>query len=454
MAPPVTVPSSYRDPAGFVIEDEGLFKRVITRRGVEDYELYITSGLHSDLVRRSLVVDHVEEPPPPGRNEWVKLLIPEQIRYISYPYEWSFDQLRDAALLTLEIQELALARGMSLKDASAYNIQFRGPRPVFIDTLSFEAVKGGAWPAYEQFCRHFLGPLLVMSYRAPAAGRLLKADLQGFPIDRVSRLLPRRSYLAPGPLLHIHLHARAISRNSSAKTPVSAKTAGGMAPLIRSLRRAVERIRRPAYPAAWTRYYAESRFYPPGAQQSKQEGVAALASQVKAGLVFDIGANTGFYSRMVAEEADCVAFDSDPACVNELYLQERERDGSRILPLVMDLANPTPALGFELKSTMSLFDRPKADLVLCLALIHHLRVSANLPFRRIAECLARLGKTALVEFVPLTDPAVSSLTSRWSDFNDYHTAGFLGAFLEFFELCASRGVAGAGRRLYLFARRP
>ncbi len=448
------LPSSYRDPAGFVVREGRIYKRVITRRGLDDYRHLMTSGLFEDLQRRGLLLGHDEEPVPDAEADWARVLVPEQIPFISYPYEWSFDQLKDAALLTLEAQRTALGHGMSLKDASAYNVQFRGAKPVLIDTLSFQRCGGGAWVAYEQFCRHFLGPLMLMSWRLPDAARYLKADIDGFPLDSVSRLLPPRSYGKPGSLLHIHLHARAIHR----KAPASVGPTAGRAPantgdLVESLRRTIEGTRAPKYGERWTEYYPEARFYPQGAQETKREAVGLVLRRTRPTLVYDLGANTGSYSREAAEAGClCVAFDGDSGCVNRLYLDERSRGGSRILPLVMDLANPSPALGFESQGTMSLFERPAADLLLCLALLHHLRVSANLPFEKIASFLARLGRWALVEFVPFEDPAVRTLTSRMADFENYTLSAYLAAFTRRFRLHASLPAQGTGRVLHLFER--
>jgi len=446
------VPSSYRDPAGFVVNDSGIFKRVVTSRGIKDYREFINSGLYEDLVSYGLLVSHYEERPANSALGEL-LLVPEQIPFISYPFEWSFDQLRDAALVTLKIQQRALERGFMLKDASAYNVQFLASRPVFIDTLSFTRYEGGPWPAYEQFCRHFLGPLLLMRYRAPDAARFLKVELDGFSLERVSRALPLGSWLNGGALLHIHLHARALRRNPQA----GGEPPGGNAhlpQLIASLRRTIEKIPRPEPQGAWTSYYSEWRFYSPAARESKREAVQELVYRVKPSLVYDLGANTGLYTREAAAYgALCIAFDKDAACVNRLYLEERAKPDSRILPLVMDLENPSPPLGFELGATMSLLERPQADLVMCLGLLHHLRVSGNLPLARIANFLARLGRKLLIEFIPPSDPAIKALTRR-SDFDDFNAAGFLEAFSSRFRLEAIRPLAASERVLYLFERLP
>jgi hypothetical protein len=453
MSQPSVIPSSFRDPAGFVIEDEGIFKRVVTPRGVEHYRRYMESGLHAELVQNHLVLDHFEAQPL-ERPDCSELLIPEQIPYISYAYEWTFDQLRDAALLTLEVQERALARGMTLKDASSFNVQFRGSTPVFIDTLSFEILREAPWVAYEQFCRQFYAPLALISYCSPHLGRYLQVDLEGLPLRLVSRLLPASSLLRSGPLLHILLHARAQAKNPASNLEHQGRSAADVRNLVASLRRAIMALRPPRYAKGWTEYYPDGAFYSAQAQASKRCGALSLAERAQASRVFDLGANTGLYAKELAERgATCIAFDSDPGCVSQLYLEQRGRPGSRILPLVIDLVNPSPALGFGLNATLGMFERGEAGLVLCLGLLHHLRITANLPLGRVAEVLARLGRWLLIEFVPLTDPAVRTLTRRIDDFADLHPEAFLAAFRSRFVLQGAAAVADTDRVLYLFERR-
>lgn len=448
-------PASFRDEAGFMFLDGTTFKRAVTGRGAADYRHYIDSGLHQELLRDGLVLDHSEDNAPAGAIDIERVLVPEQLGFLSYPYEWSFDELKDAALLTLEVAARAIERGMTLKDASAFNVQFRGPRPVFIDTLSFERDTGQPWAAYEQFCRHFLGPLYAMRYISQDAARYLRTDLDGFPLARISRRLPARSYLRPGCLLHIHLHARASAARPLAGGGPVRGPSGGSLPLVRSLQRTVSSLKAPRDASAWSGYYEESRFYSLEASVSKQELARQLIAHARPRLVFDLGSNTGLFASMAgAGGADCVAFDSDASCVNRMYRRERATAGSRVLPLVMDVVNPSPALGLGLKGTLGLFDRPQADLVLALALMHHLRVTANVPLRRMAELLARLGRWLLIEHVPRTDEAVGVLTRRQDSFADYTLSGFLDAFNPLYHLRRRAPLAGSWRELFLFERRP
>jgi len=323
--------SSFRDPAGYVFEQDGIVKRRITKSGLVHYNCYIQSGLHQELVNNSLTVNHREEGKEAGRDEAGLVIVPDPIPFISYPYEWCFFQLRDAALLTLELQERALGHGMTLKDASAYNVQFRGCRPVFIDTLSFEPDLGGAWKAYEQFCMHFLGPLALMQYGAGDWGRFLQAALEGLPMEAASRMLPWSSYLRGGLLLHVHMHARGVRRWAEGGTRGAAKQSpAARRAVIESLRRTIERMKEPRRRENWASYTRDRKHYAPEARASKKRTVEAVVRGSGAKMVYDLGANTGEYAKVAAGAgARCVAFDADAGCVEELYLAGRGMDSDQ-----------------------------------------------------------------------------------------------------------------------------
>jgi SAM-dependent methyltransferase len=450
--------ASFRDPAGYMFEENGRLKRLVTRHGREDYRKLISSGLYARLCQDQLLIPHAEEPRSPSwPADTEAVLLPELVPFISYPYEWSFGQLKDAALLTLRVQELAMKHGMSLKDASAFNVQFRGSRPVFIDTLSFQADPGGPWPGYSQFCRHFLGPLLMSRYLWPHAGSLFRIALDGLPLDFVSRALPWPTYLRFGCLVHIHWHARSQRQHAGPAPVVAAPARNPKAPLVSSLRAMVERLEpAAAETAGWSSYYSESHHYTPEAEAAKRAAVTDALRRIQPQLVYDLGANTGAYSRLAAERGSyCVSFDADPVCVHLNYLQaRRDGSGSKLLPLVMDLSNPSPNLGFAAAERLGLDARPEADLLLALALIHHLRIAANVPLERIAEYLARLGRALLIEWVPRQDPKVNELLrSRPDTFHDYDEEAFFGAFARYFDTEQTTPLPGSGRILYLLRRK-
>jgi hypothetical protein len=461
MLPDVST-ASFRDPAGFVFLDGGVVKRAVTVHGEADYRRFMSSGLYQRLVGESLLVAHEENDVAIRRSpEVATVLVPEQIPVISYPYEWCFGQLRDAALLTLRLEAHALEHGMTLKDASAFNVQFRGSQPIFIDTLSFEPNDGGPWPAYNQFCRHFVAPLALMSYLGPNFSQCWKPSLDGFPLDCASALLPWHTYLRFGLLVHIHLHARSQRRYSRCAPP-ELETPSPRAPgadrkpaLVESLRATIEGLRVSGKATEWSDYYGHTSHYGGESEARKKEIVGRMIDRVRPALVYDLGGNTGEYGRLATGRgAACVCFDIDPQCVQSNYERSKAAGDQHMLPLVMDLTNPTPPLGFHLRERLSLLERDRADLLLALAIIHHLRITGNVPFLRIASFLADLGEQLVVEYVPKHDVmAQSLLRSRKDTFFDYEEDHFLRAFQEHFVMEESVPIPASGRTIYLFRRR-
>jgi ribosomal protein L11 methylase PrmA len=389
------------------------------------------------------------------------VLRPERIDFISYPYEWSFGQLKDAAALTLEIQERALGKGFTLRDSSAYNVQFRSGRPVFIDTLSFEPwEEGKPWAAYKQFCEHFLLPLTLMSSTDIRCGTLLRSHVEGIPLDLGSRLLPRRSWASLSAVLHIHLHAWAQGRYAGTAVNTAAKgkrlSQQSLLTLIKNLSTAIQRLSWKPSGTEWADYTSDNN-YSDTATQSKRDLVVAHLRDAAARTVWDLGANTGEYSRAARQVASqVVAFDVDPAAVERNYRRVRSENESGILPLLLDLTNPSPSQGWAGRERMSLEERGPADAILALALIHHLAIGHNLPLERIASYLSRLGRSLIIEFVPKSDSQVKRLLlSRPDIFPEYTQEGFEAAFGRHYAIKAAGRVAESERTLYfMLPRRP
>ena len=454
------IAGSFRDPSGFLFHRDGLLYRQVEPVYQEAYDMLRDSGLYAELVAAGLLIPHEEVSldlaMSPGAY---RVLRPEPIRFISYPYSWCFSQLKDAALTTLAIQRRALARGMILKDASAYNIQFHEGRPVLIDTLSFEPYhEGDAWVAYRQFCQHLLAPLLLMSRKDIRLAGLLRVHLDGIPLDLASVLLPRRSWLRFSTLLHVHLHARSIQRHASTSRgdvsrhrPVSRT---GLLGLMDNLESAVRSLSWTPEGTEWADYESQHNYGEQGMEE-KRGIVRDLLEAIAPATVWDLGANTGAFSRIAAElGARVVAFDVDPAAVERNYLQARAVGERSLLPLLMDLANPSPGIGWAHEERMSLVSRGPADAVLALALIHHLAISNNVPLGDIAAFFASLGAELIVEFVPKSDPQVQRLlVSRRDVFDKYDSAGFESAFIRHFDIADVRPVAGTERVLYRMIRR-
>jgi len=448
-------PASFRDPSGFVFKRNGRLYRQVNHAYAAHYEALVGSGLYDRLIGQGRLLPHAEVDEPAARpEEAFKILAPELLDFVSYPYEWCFSELKDAALAILATQRIAIEHGLTLKDASAYNIQFHQGRARLVDTLSFEVLEEGEpWAAYRQFCSHFLAPLALMAYRDARLGGLLRNHLDGIPLDLASRVLPRRTWLSPGLLVHLHLHASA-QRRYAGKAVSGGRYRRRMSRqallgLVESLQAAVRRLHWAPTGTAWASY-EQFHGYSGADMAEKRRLVEEFLDQVRPASVWDLGANVGSFSRIASQrEITTIAFDFDPAAVEHNYLQARQDGDPRLLALVLDLNNPSPAQGWAGKERMSLAERGPAGAVFALALVHHLAISNNVPLGMIAEFLAGLSRWLLIEFVPKEDPQVQRLLANRADiFPDYDVNGFETAFTPHFEIHRRVPVGDSGRSLY------
>ncbi len=449
-------PASFRDPSGFIFFKDGKLYRQVNNVYKEYYDCLMETGLYRELVDEGLMVSHQEVGDEFKQTEDAyKVIKPQLVGFISYPNEWCFSQLKDAALATLAIQKKAFAHGMVLKDSSAFNIQFVKCKPVFIDSLSFEKYKDGQpWIAYKQFCQHFLGPLSLMSYRDVRLNQLFRVYIDGIPVDLASKLLPIKSWLKFSTLTHIHLHAK--TQGHYADKAVSTKTRKmsrfGFMGIIDSLENAVKKLRWQPKGTEWGDYY-DATNYSNDAMAQKERLVEEFINTINPKTTWDIGANTGVFSRIAARKsASTVSFDIDPAAIEKNYLDNKSGD-IELLPLVLDLTNPTSGMGWDNCERMSLTERGPADAVMALALIHHLAISNNLPLIKVAQFFAKICKSLIIEFVPKEDSQVKRLlTTREDIFPNYHKQGFEQAFSQCFSITEIRKIEQSERTLYLMQR--
>jgi hypothetical protein len=449
--------ASFRDPAGFIFTHRGVLYRQVNPVGRADYDELMTSGLYEHLVKTGDLVGHEQVDPSISPDARASLVIrPARVGFISYPYEWCFSQLKDAALLTLRLQKAAVQHGMSLKDATAYNVAFDGGRPVWIDTLSFERLTPGKpWIAYRQFCQFFLAPLAASSYVDIRMLQLLRSHLDGIPLDLASRVLPARTRLRPGILTHIHLQAAAERRmagrvaaaDERRAAPMSATASAG---LLDSLERTVKGLTWRSGKTTWGDYY-EATNYTDAAFTHKREIVSNAINRLAPATVWDLGANDGTFSRLAADRGiPTVAFDVDPVAVEKNYHHVVERGERHLLPLLLDLTNPTPRSGWAHEERESFADRGPVDLVLALALVHHLAIAHNVPLPRIAEFFARIARTLVIEFVPKEDSQLQRMLATREDiFHDYSQEGFEAAFSTRFAIEQAVPVRDTLRTMYV-----
>jgi hypothetical protein len=414
----------------------------------------MTSGLYRALVDAALLIPHYEidvEPAQPDKA--YKIIKPELIEFISYPYEWCFSQLKEAALTTLKIQKISLDFGMSLKDCTAYNIQFRNGKPIFIDTLSFEKYRGGQpWVAYRQFCQHFLAPLALMSYKDIRLNQLLRVYIDGIPLDLASSLLPFRTNLSFSMLSHIHLHARSQKHYAGKSVDTSRYKVSRLSfrGLIDNLATSISKLKWQAKGTEWADYYKDTN-YSPAAFENKKQIIAEFLNKLHPRNVWDLGGNVGIFSRVASEKGiPTISFDIDPAAIERNYLECITKGETKILPLLIDLTNPSPGIGWAGHERMSLLERGPADAVLALALVHHLAISNNLPLSKIADFLSRICNSLIIEFVPKSDLQVQRLLSTREDiFPNYTQPAFENDFGTYFKVERSIRIRDSERTLYL-----
>lgn len=448
--------SSFRDPAGFVFEKEGILYRQVNRVYQENYDHLMQSGCYQQLLQKGLLIPHSSIAENlTGDADWYTTLLPEQIPVISYPYEWCFDMLRDAALTTLHIAAQALQYDMVLKDATPFNIQWFKGKMVLIDTLSLIRFDNQPWVAYRQFCEMFLAPLLLMHYSRQQLPGLLLAWPAGIPIETASALLPRRSRFSLHTYLHIHLQARYSRRRKENSANTIAFSKQKFKNLLGSLELLINRLRTPQQSSTWSAYYEEATQRGNYLVHKKQligNWVDGLPAVKKA---TDLGANDGLFARLLTQKSiDVLAADIDPYCINRLYLQRRQERASGILPLVQDLAFPTPAIGQNNEERTSFTARADADLVMGLALIHHLAIGKQLRFDQIADFMSKVSSYLILEFVPAEDEkAQQILKQQTRPFPEYTPDNFEAAFSVHFDILKKEIIQDSPRTLYLFRKK-
>ena len=446
--------SSFRDPSGVVFYQDSVLYRQVNQCYKKQFDTMISSGLYDKLVSKNLLVSHEVESRKECPPDVAYFLRPQQLSFISYPYEWSFGQLKDAALTTLRINRYAADHSMILKDASAYNIQFVRGSALLIDTLSFDFYEEGSpWVAYGQFCRHFMAPLLLMVYTDIRLSQLLRLYIDGIPLDLASKLLNGKGGLTGKQ--HIHWHARLSSKHAEdGKKADKLKTyqikKSSYIAMIDNMIHEIEKLELKGVKTEWGEYYEHTN-YSDEASKSKALIVSDFVEQANPNVVWDFGANDGRYSKIAGESgAEVVAFDIDPIAVERNY-QEVKKSRVNMLPLIMDLTNPSPSIGFANRERPSVFARHNADCIMALAVIHHLAISNNLPLEKISAWLSGICKFLIIEFVPKEDSQVQTLLATREDiFPNYTKEGFEKAFKENFALVSSQDVSESARTMYLF----
>lgn len=453
--PMQAIPSSFRDPSGFVFRHEGRYYRAVHPSYMPHYRQLMDSGLYATLTGQQVLIPHTETAPglpvPPG----YLVLYPQQVPLVSYAWEWSFSMLKDAALTTLDIALSAIAHNMVLKDANTFNIQFVEGKPMLIDTLSFERYnEDEPWIAYRQFCEHFLAPLLLMRYTDAGLQSLLLAWPNGIPLRQCARLLPARARLNLHVNLHIFLQSNLSASPGSARPGRQRFSRSGMLNLLNGLRSFLQGLHPARKKTTWDDYYDET-ILQAGYLENKKTLVKAMLQGYSVDTLLDLGANDGAFSTLLPDQAKrIIALDQDVNCIDTLYTNCRKASMTKITPLVCDLMNPSPSMGWNNEERPALFQRVRADLVLALALMHHLAIAQNVPLEKILSLLQQLGTFVLLEFVDKSDPKVQQLLQNRTDIFPSYSLDMLRQHIaEYFTIIREEKIPGVDRTLFLLKRR-
>ncbi|MDZ4833564.1 MAG: SAM-dependent methyltransferase [Candidatus Melainabacteria bacterium] len=469
-----------RDPSGCVFTLNGQILRALGRTYEPHYRQLMQSGLYQVLTERNLLIPHEEienvrelnvemipsvTPRTESQGFWLRsrIIKPERIPFISYPYEWCFGQLKDAALATLEVQRVALQHGMSLKDASAYNIQFYKGQPLLIDTGSFETyLEGAPWIAYSQFIRHFLAPLAVMSLCSLEMNKLLLCYPDGLPLELTTELLPWKTWLNPSLVTHLigsnfarraHLQKKSTGKITSDPAPKIRMPRAHLFALLDDLTSTIENLKIKAKQTEWNNYYQDNSYTEESAAD-KRATVVRFLDTLNPSTVWDVGANNGYFSKLSAERgALTISMDADIRCVEDNYQNQKKAGFANLLPLVVDMTVPPPPSGWSNKERMDLPSRGPADVTLALALVHHLAIAQNIPLKEIAACIAGFGQHLIIEFVPKNDVQVQRLLAHRQDiFEKYTQQKFEDYFSRYFKIDEQHSIPGCDRVLYRMSK--
>lgn len=428
--------SSFRDPSSQVQQDGKVITRMIYPSYFKEYNHLMQSGLYSELVSEKLLIPHKDG----FANENVICIIPEKVEFISYPYEWCFEMLKDAALVTLQVNSTALSHGMMLKDATAFNVQYHKGRMTFIDTTSFMFYEPGMmWGAYRQFCQHFLYPLLCMK---SLQANVWRGTIDGITADDAVKIIPNRYRFVPA--YWAHLYSQAMKSTATGKNQMKIPKIALMALLnhLEKFVRSLEYKNR----SDWTNY-GEAGSYTDKADLHKQTVIKQWLRELHPGTLADLGANLGLYSSMAAAIGHkVISIDSDHDCVNEMYHREA------FPTLLVDLCNPTPAIGWENTERKSFLERLHVDTVLALALIHHLCIGNNVPVSFVAQMLAEHCRTLIIEFVPPEDKQAVKLRGQ-KNIPEYNYQKFIEAFTRYFKITEQTPITGSMRTLFLMEKK-
>ncbi len=447
--------SSFRDPSGYVFLDKGQVKRVVNPIYFSQYFALKNTGFFSKLFKYRLLIKHKEL----SITDNEIIIQPEQIPFVTYPYEWGFNQYKEAALLTLKLQKYCLEHNFSLKDASAFNTTFYKGQAIFIDTLSFDFyTKNSPWRAYKQFVTHFLGPLLLAHYHGADMLKLMVNFMDGIPTKMIASMLPFKSKFNLFLYSNIHLLAKFEKKHSvnyTGKAKVASLSKKGQLNIVKALYNYIKKLSLKEN-SEWGDYYNKTN-YSDEAFILKSNIINSWISNLKAKTVIDIGGNDGTFVRMIDAKIDhALVCDIDNNAIDINYKTIKENKEQYITPFVLDVLNPSASIGFNNVERFSFLHRIQQfnpDVTLALAVIHHISLSGNVSFKMSAQFFASFSKHLIIEFPKREDSWVVRLLNNKFEFKEYfkfyNIESFETDYTCYFNILEKHSIKGSKRVMYL-----
>ena len=460
-------PGSFREREGRVYHEDGRIFRGLSTAALADFHQLQNTRFYKQFVEAGRIVDTCEVPaeslhlPREVSEQWSGFLEHQRIPAITYPYEWTFGMLREAAELQLDLLAAAIPEGMTLKDASPYNIQFHRGQAVFIDIPSFEKLEpGSTWTGYRQFCEMFLFPLLLQSYKDIDFQPFLRSSINGIDVQTAARLFSLRDRFRSGVMSHVWLQSVLDRRYGSTRSNVKSnlKSAGFNREMILSnVRRLKKLVTGLTWKGAGSEWggYAEFHNYSEADHQLKEQFIDRCLAEIKPSVAWDVGCNTGQFANIAARHAGLViAMDMDHLAVDKLYNQLGKVASDNLIPLMQNVADPSPSWGWRNRERTDLVQRVPPDLLMCLALIHHVVISANIPLTEFIGWLASLSRHLIIEFVSRDDGKVQALLRNKKDhYVDYSQSSLEAALNQYFVINDRLPLESGNRQLYWCQRR-
>lgn len=443
--------SSFRDPDSSLSYDSSYYYRRISLNYEKHYNHFIDSGLKGKLLQEGFILpfdEIIDDFSEDGVSS--RVLRTDILPFVSYPYEWSFSQFKEAALLTLKINQLALEYGMILKDASMFNVQFVGCNPVFIDLASFEVYEQDTpWNAYYQFCKHFYGPLFLAAKKNIILPKLLQYFIDGIPLKEVVSLCSWYDFLNSGAFLHLYLHAKGEGKivKGSSKKKLAKKQ---LSNILMHLESSIEKLAPKQKQTVWDDYNKNNN-YAIESQQHKVEIIKGFLDQIDGEKALDIGANDGLYSQLLADKGMyTLVVDIDEFAVDRAFKTKHDL----IHPLQMNLVNPTPAIGWNNLERKSFWDRCQVDVIQALAIVHHLVITHDISFEEIAKKLSKNTKYLIIEFVDPEDSQAEILLQNKPPHRlNYNLNNFEIGFNSYFNVIDKKSILETNRNLFFYERK-